>query len=306
MISVTILGNNSALPAHGRHPSAQIVEIKDQLYLVDCGEGTQIQMQKYGIGWRRINNIFISHLHGDHYFGLIGLLTTMNLLGRTNSLHLFAPAALLPIIESQIEAGRGYLQYELIFTALQENKATDLIDNEAVLVSSFPVEHRIPCHGFSFTAKNTGRKINPALCAAAGIPTYYYPKLKQGHDYQHKDGSISYNEDLTLPGKKEVTYAYCADTLFTDSYLPYINQAHTIYHESTYLSDNEEKAFERFHSTAAQAGQIARLANVSQLLIGHFSSRYNDLEPFLEEAKLFFDNTHIAEAGLKFLLQYED
>lgn len=304
MIEVTILGNNSALLAHGRFPSAQIIEIKNQMYLVDCGEGTQLQMQKYGIGWRRINHIFISHLHGDHYFGLIGLLTTMNLLGRSSELYLYAPSELLPIIESQISIGGGCLQYKLHFIELVPNTTQQLLNDPIVEVTSFPVEHRIPCHGFVFTAKNTGRIIDPNACVAAQIPTYFYPKLKLGFDYEHKDGTVTYNDEVTLPGKKEVRYAYCADTLYTTSFLEHIKNVHTIYHESTYLSDNEDKAKERFHSTAAQAANIAQLANVHQLLIGHFSSRYPDLQPFLDEAAAIFPQTYIAEAGIKFTLQY--
>lgn len=305
MISVTILGNNSALPAYGRFPTAQIVTIKDQHYLIDCGEGTQIQMQKYGHGWRKLNHIFISHLHGDHYFGLIGLITSMNLQGRTTPLYLYGPQQLLDIINIQVAAGGGALSYDLVFHPIADSgEHTLLFEDQHVRVTCFPVEHRIPCHGFLFETVHKLRKINPEACSQYQIPTYFLPKLKEGEDYTQKDGTIIRNEWVTVDPAPSVSYAYCADTRYTTTFYPYIQHAHTIYHETTYLKDNTEKAIERFHSTAEQAATTALNINAQQLLIGHFSSRYEDLTGFLEEAQTIFPNTHIAEIGTTFELKW--
>ncbi len=257
MIKLTILGNNSAIPAHGRHPTAQIVEIKEQLFLVDCGEGTQLRLQQFNIRRRRINYVFISHLHGDHYFGLIGLITSMGLLGRLNPLHLFGPPMLREIIDLHLAAASIELPYQIIFTGIEPEYDGLLVETAQYSVSCFPVEHRIACHGFLFTAKGSGRRLLPEKCMEFGIPAAYYPKLKAGEDYVREDGSTISNDWLTEPGPADKKYAYCADTLYTERFIKYIRDTDAIYHESTYLSDDEIKAAERFHSTAAQAAKIA-------------------------------------------------
>lgn len=301
MISVTILGNNSALPAYGRFPTSQIVTIKDQNFLVDCGEGTQIQMQRYGFGWRKLNHIFISHLHGDHYFGLIGLITSMNLQGRTQPLYLYGPSELINIINLQVQVGGGALCYDIIFRPIDDvGECNILLDDKYVRVSCFPVEHRIPCHGFIFESVQPYRKINPEACSQYQIPTYFLPKLKEGLDYIQKDGTKIDNKWVTLDPSPTVKYAYCADTKYTQSFYEYIKDADAIYHETTYLKDNTEKAIDRYHSTAEQAAITARDIGSKMLIIGHFSSRYEDLTAFLTEAKEVFENTYIAEIGTTF------
>ncbi len=300
MIKLTILGNNSAIPAHGRHPSAQIVEIREQLFLVDCGEGTQLQIQQYNIKRRRINYIFISHLHGDHYFGLIGLITSMGLLGRAQPLYLFGPPLLEEIINLHLSAAFIELPYEIIFRAIEHDAAGILIDAPHYQVSCFPVMHRIPCHGFLFTAKSSGRKLIPEKCREFQIPSSFYQKLKEGQDYIRRDGFLVHNDWVTEPGPTDRKYAYCADTLYTESFLPYINGADAIYHESTYLQADTQKAFERYHSTAGQAAQIALKANAQKLFLGHFSSKYVELDPFREEASLLFPNTEVTVEGITY------
>lgn len=300
MIKVTILGNNSAIPAYGRHPTAQIVEMRDQLFLMDCGEGTQIQLQRFNIRNRRINHVFISHLHGDHYFGLIGLITSMGLLNRTAPLHIFGPEGLQDIIDLHFSVSGAQLPYELVFTPIFPGQVGLLLESDHYSVKCFPVEHRIPCHGFVFTLKNQGRKIIPEQCEAYDIPTAFYNALKKGDDYLRADGFLVKNEWVTSSAPPEKKYAYCADTRFTDSFIPYIKDVDLVYHESTYLKDNEVKATERFHSTAEQAAKVALLSNAKKLLLGHYSSRYRDLEAFVLEASAIFPQVEISIEGMTY------
>lgn len=293
---VTILGNNSALPAFGRHPTAQAVTVYGEVLLIDCGEGTQSQMQRYGVRWRNVHHIFISHLHGDHYFGLPGLINSMSLLGRTAPLHLYAPAELEPIIKSILEVADTILSYQLYFHALPPEGGL-IADDPSFSVVAFPVEHRIQCHGFLIERKTRGRKLLPQRCADYGIPSEYYDTLKQGADYVRDDGSVVKNEWVTEDGPEVKRYAYCADTLFTQSFLHFIKGADTIYHECTYLEADREKAIARHHSTAAQAAEMANLAGAKQLLLGHFSSKYKELEPFREEAAAIFPNVFVSIEG---------
>ncbi len=295
-MKVTILGNNSALPAFGRHPTAQAVTVYGEVLLIDCGEGTQSQMQRYGLRWRSVHHIFISHLHGDHYFGLPGLINSMSLLGRSAPLHLYAPAELKPILDAILAVADTVLSYPLYFHALPEGSAL-LADDPSFSVTCFPVNHRIQCHGFLVERKTRGRKLLPAKCSEYNIPSSYYESLKQGNDYEDAQGNVVKNEWVTEDGPSVKKYAYCADTLFTDSFLDVIKGADTIYHECTYLDADKDKAAKRFHSTASQAAELAKMANANQLLLGHFSSKYKDLEPFREEAVAIFQNTLVSVEG---------
>lgn len=299
-IKLTILGNNSAIPAYDRHPTAQVIDIREQQFLIDCGEGTQMQMQRYNIKRRRINYIFISHLHGDHYFGLIGLLTSMGLMSRTAPLHLFGPPLLKDIIDLHLSVASVKLPYEIIFAPLEEGVSALLVDTPHYAVKSFPVEHRIACHGFQFTSKSSGRKLNPEKCKAYEIPSSFYPHLKQGEDYTRRDGFIVKNELVTEPGPKDKKYAYCADTRYTLSYLEHIKGVDAMYHESTYLDDLRERAIERFHSTALQAAELAKIAGVQKLFLGHFSSKYQDLSVFHTEASSMFPDVEITTEGVTY------
>lgn len=295
-MKVTILGNNSALPAFGRNPTAQVVSVYGEYLLLDCGEGTQVQMQKFGMKWRKLNHIFISHMHGDHYYGLFGLINSMSLLGRTAPLHLFGPAALEPLLMKTLELADTELCYPFFFHALPEGSER-LVDTDTFSVTCFPVEHRIACHGFLIESKTRGRKLLPEKCRELEIPRYYYDKLKAGADYERKDGTVIKNEEVTADGPLPKKYAYCADTLYTDSFLPYIKGADVIYHESTYLHDDAEKAKMRFHSTALQAAELAKKADAKLLLLGHYSSKYRELAPFREEAMTVFPNTMVTIEG---------
>jgi ribonuclease Z len=298
MFGVTILGNNSALPAFDRHPTAQIVTLNESLFLIDCGEGTQNQIARYRIKRSRINHIFISHLHGDHYFGLIGLITSMGLLGREVDLHLFAPKGLDDIIAMQLKVADTSLPFKLIFHELNTPKI--IVDTPKFSVESFCTIHRIPCWGFLIREKKVPRKIVTQKTLEYNIPAAYFESLKKGHDYETKEGTIVKNEWVTTANVAPKSYAYCADTVYNEAIIDVIKNANTIYHETTYLKDLADKAKFRFHSTTHQAATIAKKANVGQLLIGHFSSKYENIEPFLSEAKEVFTNSYLAIEGVTF------
>lgn len=302
MLAVTILGNNSAIPTLDRHPTSQIVTSNDQLLLVDCGEGVQLQIARYKIRRSRIRYIFISHLHGDHYFGLIGLLNSLSLLGRTDPLTVFAPPELEQILQLQLDCSGTQLQFDMQFVALRPENQGLLLEDRDLRVSFFPVQHRIPCYGFIFDQQRRKRKIIPEQARAYDIPSAYFSKLQDGADYHRKDGVVVKNDWVTFPPAPGRKYVYCADTAYTESILPFVQGADLVYHETTYLDDLAEKAAERFHSTTVQAANIARKAGAKKLIIGHFSSKYTDLSPFLEECRPVFPATDLAIEGVTYLI----
>lgn len=300
MFAVTILGNNSALPAYGRHPTAQVVNYNnEESILVDCGEGTQIQMEKYGINWNKIKIILISHLHGDHFLGLPGFLNTMNLMGRTKDLVLYGSPELKQILDLHFSISKITLSYNLFFYSIPD-KSSLLFEDDKFIIHSFPTEHRINCHGFVISTKEKLRRLLPDKAQAYNIPATFYNQLKEGKDYIKEDGTVIPNIEVTEAPPQPKKYAFCADTRYIETFIKDIKNANLIYHESTYLDDLRDKAYERFHSTAKQAAQIAILANAKQLLIGHFSSMYRDLDPFLLEARTVFENTELAIEGATF------
>ena len=298
MLALTILGNNSAIPAHGRNPTAQVLQTNDENYLIDCGEGTQNQLTKYKIKRSKINKIFISHLHGDHYFGLIGLLTSMGLLGRTNDLHIYGPTLLEQIIQLHLDAANTVLPYTLYFHPLLEEG--EIANDKKIIVSAFKVSHRIACFGFLFKEKKNPRAILPDKVRMYEVPEAFYGELQKGSDYITKKGTIISNNDVTEPAAPARSYAYCADTIYDETIAEKIKNADLVYHETTYLKDLEERAAARFHCTTTQAGSIAKLAGAKKLLIGHFSSKYEILDDFLTETKAVFENTEIAHEGACF------
>jgi ribonuclease Z len=298
MLALTILGNNSAIPAWDRNPTAHILQSLEECYLIDCGEGTQTQMSKYKIRRSRIHHIFISHLHGDHYFGLIGLLTSMSLLSRTQDLHLHAPAALEQIIHLQLSVAETKLSYTLYFHAITADEI--IVNDHKIIVESFAVKHRIECWGFLFTEKRNPRKIDSLRIKAYEIPVSFYEKLQQGEDYITKKGTIIPNEEVTVAGIKPKRFAYCADTIYDETLVEKIKSVDLLYHETTYLKDLHERAAERFHSTTVQAASIAKNGKVKKLLIGHFSSKYEILDEFLTETTAVFENTELAIQGVSY------
>jgi ribonuclease Z len=300
MFAVTILGNNSAVPAFDRHPTSQVVTLDGTNYLVDCGEGTQIQLINYKIRRSRISHIFISHLHGDHYFGLVGLINSFSLLGHQQELHVFAPSPLKEIIELQLRVADTKLCYPLFINHITE--PATLLDDSRITVKCFRTNHRIECYGFSFEEKKYLRKLDPEKARQYGIPTSFYDRMKRGEDYTTKEGQLIKNEMVTLPGTPGKRYAFCADTKYDESIIPHIEGADMIYHETTYLDNLRERAESRFHSTTKQAAMIAKKANVKKMLIGHFSSKYDTLEEFEKEAREVFPNTELALEGVAFTL----
>jgi ribonuclease Z len=295
MLSVTILGNNSAVPAFNRHPTSQVVTHDGNNYLVDCGEGTQIQMIKYKIRRGKISHIFISHLHGDHYFGLVGLINTFGLLSHKQELHIYGPELLKQIIEMQLRVAETNLSYDLHFHAVTENAV--LVDDEKIRIKCFRTNHRIQCFGFSFEEKMLKRKLLIDKVRKYDIPVSFYTSLQQGLDYITPKGERIKNDDITAAPDRGKRYAFCADTKYDESIIEHIYGADMIYHETTYLDNLRDKADERFHCTTKQAAMIAQKAMINKLLIGHFSSKYNSLDQFLEEAREVFPNTEIAIEG---------
>lgn len=300
MFAVTILGNNSAVPAFDRHPTSQVVTLDGANYLVDCGEGTQIQLINYKIRRSKISHIFISHLHGDHYFGLIGLINTLSLLSHQQEMHLFGPAPLKEIIELQLKVADTQLCFPLHIHHITE--AATLVDNDKLTVKCFRTNHRIECYGFSFTQKKQPRKLNPEKAKEFEIPSSFYERLTQGEDYTRKDGTVVKNELVTDPGTAGKRYAFCADTKYDESLVPHIEGFDLIYHETTYLDNLRERAEARFHSTSKQAAMIAKKAGVKKLLIGHFSSKYDTLEEFEKEAREVFPDTELALEGVAYTI----
>ncbi|HEY5462509.1 MAG TPA: ribonuclease Z [Hanamia sp.] len=299
MIAVTILGNNSAVPAHNRHPTSQVLQTADHLMLIDCGEGTQMQMRLYKIRRSRINHIFISHLHGDHYFGLIGLLNSLALNNRTDDLHIYAPAKLQSIIEIQMDAAGANLPYTLYFHNLEKEEI--IFEDKKLSVECFQVKHRIECWGFIFREKKNPRKINMVQVKKYKVPNSFFENLHQGEDFVNAKNELIKNKLLTIAVEPPKSYAYCADTAYFESICEKIKGVDMVYHETTYLSDLEEKAISRFHSTSKQAATVAKNAGAKKLLMGHFSSIYDSLEKFKEEARVIFENSEIAEEGVCYL-----
>ena len=296
MLALTILGNNSAVPAFDRNPTAQVLQTLDEAYLIDCGEGTQMQMTKYKIRRSKITRVLISHLHGDHYFGLIGLLNSMSLLSRTQDLHIHAPAGLEEIIQLQLKAADSRLSFPLHFHTIKS--AGVIAEDKKVTIHCFPVKHRIECWGFLFRQKKNPRKVDAERARIYEIPASFYEQLQQGKDYVNKKGTIVPNDEVTTAAPRSKSYAYCADTIYDKSLAEQVKGVDLLYHETTYLKDLHERAAARFHSTTVQAADIAKRADVSKLLIGHFSSKYEMLDEFLVEASEVFENTELALEGV--------
>lgn len=295
--SVTILGSSAALPYKGRNLTSQLVNYGGSLFLVDCGEGTQIQLMRYKVRFMRINHIFISHLHGDHFYGLIGLVSTFHLLGRREPLHIYGPAMLEDIIRLQLQASLTSLVYPVNFHVVNDDGPVQIFEDERIVVTSFPMQHRIPTTGFLFEEKPFPRKINLDATEKYEVPYTFFPELKNGADYCDAKGSIIENEILTTHPGNPRSFASCADTSFFNQLPAYIKGCDMIYHEATFMNDMAAVAIEKMHSTAADAARVALLANAGKLLIGHFSARYDNLGLLLEEARSLFPATELAEEG---------
>jgi ribonuclease Z len=298
--SVLILGSASASPTLKRNPTSQLININEQYYLIDCGEGTQLRLRANKIKFQRIHHIFISHLHGDHYFGLIGLLQSMHLLGRSSELHIYGHAELKEVIDLQLKVGNSYLCYPLIFHELNKEKTEVVLDDEKIEVSTVILNHRIPCNGFVFKEKQKPRKIKPEAIKKYQVPKYAINMLKGGDDFTQENGEIVKNDMLTSDSPPSFSYAFCSDTRYDESILPQIAGVNLLYHEATFTEEHLARAIKTYHSTAKQAATIALKANANKLIIGHFSNRYVVLDELLQEAKTIFNNTTLAEEDMVF------
>ncbi len=297
---VTILGSSSATPIYNRNPTSQALNINERIYLIDCGEGTQQQMLRFDVKPGKIDHIFISHLHGDHYLGLIGLLSSMHLNGRKKPMHLFGPPDLMKIIDVHLACSWTNLDYEINFHPLQTTYSEVILDNQDITVETIVLNHRIPCTGFLFRQKMPLLKLDADQLEFYKVGRNQYFKLKQGEDFVSDSGEIIANSLLTIRPEAPKSYAYCSDTLAGEDYLKQIHQVDLLYHEATFMHDLLSRAQETFHTTALQAGEIASKASVKKLLIGHFSARYKTLEGLLEEARSVFKQTELAIEGKVF------
>lgn len=297
---VTILGSSSATPVFNRNPSAQLLNCKDKFYLIDCGEGTQQQLIRFGFKASKIDVAFISHLHGDHYFGLIGLLSTMNLNGRIKPFQIFAPAALMEILEIQFRYSETNLRFGIEFCPIVADVPRVIFQNQDLTVETIVLNHRIPCTGFKFTEKKRLRKVLVDKLEAANISPDYYQLLKKGLDLTLPGGEVILNADYTIDSDVPKSYCYCSDTMADGSYLESIRGCTMLYHEATFMDDLLERAGVTHHTTALQAGLVAKEVGAGKLIIGHFSSRYKALLPLLEEAQGVFENTSLALEGVTF------
>ncbi|MBL7945853.1 MAG: ribonuclease Z [Flavobacteriales bacterium] len=296
--TVTTLGTGAALPARGRYPTSQLVQVNGAWYLVDCGEGTQERLRSIGFNFQRIGHIFISHLHGDHYLGLMGLISSMHLMGRLVPLTVHGPPDLKPIIDMQLRASGTYLRYPFHFQATAPVSGEVLLEDDRVTVSSLALQHRIPCTGFVFRERQGPRLLKPDRVVE--IPTFKRTAVKNGEDLVFPDGRRVSNAELTLEPLRPRSYAYCSDTAYAPELLPFLRGVDLLYHESTFTAAMAARAKETMHSTASQAATIARDAVVGKLLLGHFSSRYKSVDVLLDEARAVFPNTVLASEGAEF------
>lgn len=295
---ITILGSGAALPTSLRNPSAQYIFCNDRHILIDCGEGTQNQLRKYNIRLQKISHILISHLHGDHFFGLVGLLSSMHLLGRDQGITVYGPQGLEQIVRMQLEMGGTKLGFGLEFIALDGKTSRLLFEDKRVEIHTFPLKHRIPTNGFRISEKPFERSLDGDKFRRDKLSLTYIPAFKRGEDVQLEDGTILYAEDYTFPARKSRSYAYCSDTVYLEQLIPHIQNVDVLYHEATFLKNMEERAVATFHSTAEQAAHIAKKAKVGLLLLGHLSARYESGNAHAAEAKAVFENTMVVEDGM--------
>lgn len=291
---LTILGYNSAIPTVKSAPTAQFLEMEERCFLIDCGEGTQVQLRKAKAKFSKINHIFISHLHGDHVFGLPGLISSFRLLGRETPLYVYGPKGIKEMMETIFRITETHQGFEVVFHELSSKKSEKVFEDNRVEVFTIPLDHRIYCNGYLFKEKPKERHLNmQEISKYPEIEICDYHNLKRGKDIQLSDGYILKNENLTKPAEPSVSYAFCSDTRYLESIIPIIKNVDVLYHEATFLHDLKKMADYTGHTTALEAAKIARKANVKKLILGHFSNRYHDLSVFLNEACEIFPETHL-------------
>lgn len=300
---VYILGCGSALPTAKHNPSSQVVELRDKLFMIDCGEGTQMQLRRSHVGFNRIVAVFLSHLHGDHCFGLIGMISTFGMLGRTAPLHIYATAEFGPLLQAQLNMFCNGLEYNVLFHPIDTTRNTVIYEDRSLTVETIPLNHRTPCCGFLFREKPLLPHIRRDMIDFYGIPISQINNIKAGADWQLPDGTIVPNSQLTTPPDKPRSYAYCSDTKYMPSLYKLVHGVNMLYHESTYDTSHADRAELYYHSTAAQAATVARDAGVGKLILGHYSARYECEEVLLNEAKLIFPNTFLSAENAVFKVE---
>ena len=300
-IKLTILGCHSATPRVNAHPTSQYLEINNRHFLIDCGEGTQRQMRRYKVGFSKIDHIFISHLHGDHFYGLVGLLSTYGILSREKPLHVYGPKGIEEVTRLQLKVSQSHAKYNLIFHELSATKSEIIFEDDKVLVHTIPLKHRVYTNGYLFTEKKKPRKLHlQNISNYEEIGRADYLNIKAGKEVVLSTGEIIANAELTIDPPKPLSFAFCSDTAYKPDIVPIIKEVDLLYHEATFLSDKEDLAKKTRHATAKQAAQIAKDANVKQLVLGHYSGRYKDINLFQQEAQEIFINTALAVPGKTF------
>lgn len=299
-MKVKILGCYAATPRTITNPTSQVLEIKSHMFLIDCGEGTQVQLRRHKIKFSQIEHIFISHLHGDHFFGLIGLISTFMLLGREKDLHIYGPKGIKEAILLLLKLGNAYTAYNLFFHELTSKESEVIYEDEKVKVTTIPLKHRVYTNGYLFEEKNKERKLNIDAILNYDIEKVYYNKIKYGGDITLDDGRIIPNAELSFDPEVAKSYAFCSDTIYNEEIIPLIKKVTVLYHESTFLETESHLAEKTMHTTAKQAANIAKLAEVKSLLLGHYSTRYGNIELFRNEANEIFENVLLADDGLEF------
>ena len=296
-MKLTILGSSSALPTSGRYPSAHVLNVHERLFLIDCGEGTQMQLRKTKIRFAKINHIFISHLHGDHVFGLYGLLSTFSLMERTNPIHLYAPENYDNILQSHLKDFDIKLSFQIDFKPLSARDPVIILNDKYLTVTAFPLQHRVPAFGFLFREKKSDKNILKESIVKYNIPLVRIPAIKKGEDFIASDGSIIKNEEITMPPSEPLSYAYCSDTKYFKQLASFVKNVYLLYHEATFDKTREDLAEITGHSTTHDAARTAVAANAKTLIIGHFSARYKDITPLVLEAREIFPETYPAIDG---------
>ena len=299
-MNLTILGCYAATPRTITNPTSQLLEIRNRLFLIDCGEGTQVQLRKSKIKFSRINHIFISHLHGDHMYGLVGLISTFMLLNRQTDLHVYGPRGIKEIILLQLRFSNSFTGYNLYFHELTSTESEVVFEDKKVIVKTIPLKHRIYTNGYLFQEKIGDRKLNVDAVQNHNIDKSYYQKIKNGKDITMDDGTVIPNHELTFDPIPTKSYAFCSDTMYDESIVPLIKNVDVLYHETTFLESEADKALKTMHSTAKEAATIALKANVKQLMLGHYSTRYENIELFKQEAENIFPNVLLADDGKTF------
>jgi ribonuclease Z len=299
-LKLSILGCYSATPRIIAHTTSQVLETRGHLFLIDCGEGTQVELRRHKIKFYQIKHVFISHLHGDHYFGLIGLISTFRLLTRETDLHIYGPKGLKEIITLQLKLSNSWTNFKLIFHELSSKESELVFEDDKVSVHTIPLDHRVYTNGFIFKEKPFERKLDIEKAKALNIDKAYFRKLKQGADVVNEDDVVIENSAVTLDGKQPKSYAFCSDTAYKEDIIPILKDVDVLYHESTFLEDHEHLCVKTKHSTAKQAATIALKANAKHLILGHYSTRYGGLEGFKSEAETVFSDVLLAEDGKTF------